>query len=499
MTRTLPSRIRPPPGIGTKQQPQQPPQNNLAASQNQPHQYHHQHHPLQQQKQTPLHPPPYYNHSSKMTNGVLSNEMLQQKQQQPPPPPGRNHYQMQYHHYTSSSSTASSSKYHLLQQQPPQPPPRPYSNSSSNVFSSKTLPMPPTSVPSVPSYHNRERGNSPFYNANSSSATSMTSGNNLRLHQPLNVNVMSSSSKLASVVQQPTNNYNASSNQPHGGLIPAQTLPTSSSSSSCASSCSPPSNSITGYPGAQPKEAGAVATSVKLRRTPNPNEPPPAGTSGSTGLRIQNATSNTSKRNAVYMAAVDPGGCNPALAASKRSQSPINCAATSARGDSPARSKPPLPPPNANADLNNPGGAGGSTLPRPPPRSRPKSWTSTLFNAMRNNHRSVTFQCVMEENQISGSLNGSNQNLVVQQEHQIIVAADPTMPMAAASSTDGQKFYSLPRPPTPPTSNSNPEQPLKSARSRTPSPFRAMIKGLVKGIAKYLILLPLTKSSKGYP
>ena len=113
-----------------------------------------------------------------------------------------------------------------------------------------------------------------------------------------------------------------------------------------------------------------------------------------------------------------------------------------------AKSKPPLPTE-----------AGSShQVPKPPPRSRPKSWTSTLFNAMKNNHRSVTFQCVDEENLV---------NNVMQSSTEVIVASDPTMPLAAASSSEGQKFYSLPRQP--------------NARSRTPSPFRSMIKGLVKG------------------
>ena len=75
---------------------------------------------------------------------------------------------------------------------------------------------------------------------------------------------------------------------------------------------------------------------------------------------------------------------------------------------------------------------------------------------MKNNHRSVTFQCVDEENLVN-----------MQSSTEVIVASDPTMPLAAASSSEGQKFYSLPRQP--------------NARSRTPSPFRSMIKGLVKG------------------
>jgi hypothetical protein len=145
--------------------------------------------------------------------------------------------------------------------------------------------------------------------------------------------------------------------------------------------------------------------------------------------------------------------------------------------NNPGKSKPPLPEITGNNKT------GSDKMPRPPPRSRPKSWTSTLFNAMRNNHRSVTFQCVLEEK--TSNLNSENSNLNSNSNSNIIVATDPTMPLAAASSSDGQKFYSLPRPPA--ASQLNPslasERELKLARSRTPSPFRSMIKGLlVKGM-----------------
>ena len=66
--------------------------------------------------------------------------------------------------------------------------------------------------------------------------------------------------------------------------------------------------------------------------------------------------------------------------------------------------KPPLPPTEGAA--GNGSGGGGTTAgaaaqgPRPPPRTRPKSWTSSLFNAMsRQNHKSVNFQSVLEEQQ----------------------------------------------------------------------------------------------------
>ena len=64
------------------------------------------------------------------------------------------------------------------------------------------------------------------------------------------------------------------------------------------------------------------------------------------------------------------------------------------------KSKPPLPSASTCNNMTNSGNleaVASGQVPKPPPRSRPKSWTSTLFNAMRNNHRSVTFQCVDEE------------------------------------------------------------------------------------------------------
>merc|ERR1719273_1186541 len=66
-------------------------------------------------------------------------------------------------------------------------------------------------------------------------------------------------------------------------------------------------------------------------------------------------------------------------------------------------SKPPLPPEstfpsNQSKDVSCGNVVSNSNGPRPPPRTRPKSWTSSLFNrALRNNHRSVTFQRVEEE------------------------------------------------------------------------------------------------------
>jgi hypothetical protein len=140
--------------------------------------------------------------------------------------------------------------------------------------------------------------------------------------------------------------------------------------------------------------------------------------------------------------------------------------------------KPPLPPAFVEGMCPVPVSGG----PRPPPRTRPKSWTSSLFNAMRNNHSSVTFQCVVEEQGAVGSgsapLPGEKQT-----DHRPKDASELAMPLTAASASDGQKFYSLPRFQNGASANepSQNKLPTTKTRSRTPSPFRTIIKGLVKG------------------
>lgn len=135
----------------------------------------------------------------------------------------------------------------------------------------------------------------------------------------------------------------------------------------------------------------------------------------------------------------------------------------------PARpiSKPPRPPSQIYP----------SSSPRAPPRSRPKSWTSSLFNVMHGNqpiHPSC--QCLPEEKPDSNIVRPEKKSKAKK-------ACDMAMPVTAASAGDGQKFYSLPR--NQPASNDSAGNLLKQAfdraRTRTPSPFRSMIKGLVKG------------------
>ena len=125
-------------------------------------------------------------------------------------------------------------------------------------------------------------------------------------------------------------------------------------------------------------------------------------------------------------------------------------------------SKPPLPPPANSAD---------SAQPRPPPRTRPKSWTSSIFNAMKSNHKSVNFQSVLEE---------QNSDLVEKGGNKY------------RQNCSSEKFNSLPRTNGIDGSEDQGENEdfsegggeklkLPNTRSRTPSPFRSILKGLVKG------------------
>ena len=112
-----------------------------------------------------------------------------------------------------------------------------------------------------------------------------------------------------------------------------------------------------------------------------------------------------------------------------------------------AHSKPPLPPES-------------SSQPRPPPRTRPKSWTSSLFNAMRTNHKSVNFQSVMEE-QNNDILDGSKYN-------QSSKSPSPIVSLDEETQFPQQPQLRLPKP-----------------HSRTPSPFRTIMKGIVKGSTNF--------------
>ena len=146
-------------------------------------------------------------------------------------------------------------------------------------------------------------------------------------------------------------------------------------------------------------------------------------------------------------------------------------------------SKPPLP--------------GG--VPKPPPRSRPRSWTSNLFNAIRNSgmkkdFSTMTLQPGMQRdpstltlaNMRTGELGRSGRQKSVR------FLANPSRIEPA------QKFYSLPRfiqQPMAEKAATMSESVKAKARSRTPSPFSRFVKSLlVKGKQSLCIILMFTKS-----
>ena len=201
-------------------------------------------------------------------------------------------------------------------------------------------------------------------------------------------------------------------------------------------------------------------------------------------------------------------------------------------------SKPPLPPESTFPSNQSKDVSGGNVVsnpngPRPPPRTRPKSWTSSLFNrALRNNHRSVTFQRVEEESgqQLYQTQQSGGNGKHVDKDHLIIadecVATrvennDPNQGKLPTTNTKDTNhsdahlrggltqakqqmlFHSLPHSKQKVKSNfknsntascektSNSESKsatLKSnARSRTPSPFRTIMKNFVRGTYKVTI------------
>ncbi len=148
-----------------------------------------------------------------------------------------------------------------------------------------------------------------------------------------------------------------------------------------------------------------------------------------------------------------------------------------------ANKKPPLPPQPLSAASSD--GGASSNQPRPPPRTRPKSWTSSLFNAMHcatGHHKSVNFQSVLLEESSSLPLSSSSDSSCLpqkqlQQEGSLLegpsryqVSDAPPTPIMAAHMTD-EVLMRIPKP-----------------RSRTPSPFRAIIKGLMKGTKPWTLM-----------
>ena len=132
--------------------------------------------------------------------------------------------------------------------------------------------------------------------------------------------------------------------------------------------------------------------------------------------------------------------------------------------------RPPLPPCDSD--------------PKPPPRSRPKSWTSTIFNAFRNGGtRTQTMTPMTQEMRARqdstvtlSSVNTSTMN----KKKGVRFLANPKKSLYA-----GQKFYSLPhfsKPvPAPPAPEKMPEPEKVVTKSRSSSPFGRFVKSFVKG------------------
>ena len=143
--------------------------------------------------------------------------------------------------------------------------------------------------------------------------------------------------------------------------------------------------------------------------------------------------------------------------------------------------KPPLPPSQGYDSEGNP---------KPPPRSRPKSWTSTLFNAFRSGANKLSdskagtnFQ--RDRNTSSVTLSSINTNTMEKKNSyrfpkQVRFLANPSKALYA-----NQKFYSLPHFAKAGLQVQNPEkvpeEERAKARSRTPSPFGRLVKSFVKG------------------
>jgi len=123
-------------------------------------------------------------------------------------------------------------------------------------------------------------------------------------------------------------------------------------------------------------------------------------------------------------------------------------------------------------------------LPKPPPRSRPRSWTSTLFHAIKNSgskHSNTGSlqpgmqrdpSCCTLASMRTGDLGRSGRQKSVR------FLANPSK----ANLEPTQRFYSLPRFSERRDSAFQELKAKAKARSRTPSPFSRFVKSLVKGV-----------------
>ena len=167
----------------------------------------------------------------------------------------------------------------------------------------------------------------------------------------------------------------------------------------------------------------------------------------------------------------------------------------------PPHLKPPLPPVDQ---------------PKPPPRSRPRSWTSTLFNAFKPNSKSNPTMTLPAS---SASINNQSDHLSYPTSYNGIstvapVLYDPLDMLPSNTNTldrrqqgpkqvrflanpsktieTNPKFYSLPRFIQPLSEKGEIVKTVKiKMRSRTPSPFNRFVKSLVRGKAVLVKFLAL--------
>ena len=128
-------------------------------------------------------------------------------------------------------------------------------------------------------------------------------------------------------------------------------------------------------------------------------------------------------------------------------------------------------------------------LPKPPPRSRPRSWTSTLFNAIKNSGtlnqtKNTASTMTLQPGMGMGMREPSSLTLSSMRtgdlgrsgrQKSVRFLANPNRNLREQQ----QKFYSLPRFIQQPLGEKMAETVKAKARSRTPSPFSRFVKSLV--------------------